>query len=124
MLTGTILRSCLLHNTHAHLGGNLNTAERNVTGVVTKLNIDRIHLIVLIVVISKHLSMVCQSASSREVCPCGFIGIGIRATSGKQFREDAADDRSQERETGAHDSDVAFCGGPIGGCDVAVCSVG
>ena len=67
--------------------------------------------------------MTCQGASSREICPRKFIGIGVGATSGKQSREDAADDGSQERETGAHDGDVAFCGGPIGGCDVAVCSM-
>lgn len=120
MLAGALLRSFLLHN--AHLGGNLDTTERTVIGVVTRLNIDRIHIKVLIVVLAKQLSMTCYSASSGEVCHSGFVGsISIGATCRQKPGEDAADYGSQKWETGAHDGDVAFCGGPVGGCDVAVC---
>lgn len=79
MLAGALLRSFLLHN--AHLGGNLDTTERTVIGVVPRLHIDRIHIKVLIVVLAKQLSMTCYSASSREVRHGGFVGsISIGAT--------------------------------------------
>lgn len=122
MLTGSLLRGFLLHN--AHLGGNLDTTERTVTGVVTRLNIDRIHIKVLIVVLAKQLSMTCYGPRSREVCRSGFVrSRSIGATCRQKPGEDAADYGSQEWEAGAHDGDVAFCGGPVGGCDVAVCIV-
>lgn len=114
-----LLRSCLLHNTH--LGGNLDTAKRTVAGVITRLDIDRIHVIVLILVLAIQLSMACQIASSGEVRDCGFVGsVAIRASCGEKPGEDAADNWSQEWETGAHDGDVAFCGCPVGGSDIAI----
>jgi hypothetical protein len=121
MLTA-LLRSRLLHNTH--LGGNLDTAERTVAGTVTRLDIDRIHIIVLILVLAIQLGMTCPVASSGEVRECGFVGsITIRAACGEKPWENAADNWPQEWETGAHDGDVAFCGGPVGGSYITICSV-
>lgn len=89
MLTA-LLRGRLLHNTH--LGGNLDTPRQTGAGVVTGLNIDRIHIIVLILVLAIQLSMTCQIAGCGEVCHCGFVGsIAIRATRGEKHREDATD---------------------------------
>lgn len=96
-----------------------------MAGVITRPNIARINIIVLVVVLTKQLSMTCYSLSSSEVHHRGFVGcIAVGAPCGEKPRENTADDGSQEWETRARDGDIAFCGSPVGGCDIAVYLVG
>lgn len=57
---------------------------------------------------------------TRAVCCVEAGSVAAVAVCGHELGEDAADYGAEEGERGANDSDIAFCGGPVGGGDVAV----
>lgn len=111
-----------LHDTH--LGGNFDTSKRAVTCKVARLDIDGVHIVVLVVVLAEELCVSCLAASCGHVCHGRSVGgVAVVAGCREELGEDAANDWSQEREAGADDCDIALCCCPVGGSHVAVCFV-
>jgi len=92
-----------------------------MTRPVTRLDIDRIHIKVLILILAEQLGMTRLSASPSNTRHRGLAGIAVVAVCREELGEDAADDWAQERQTGADDCYVALCSGPVGCTNVAVC---
>lgn len=57
---------------------------------------------------------------TRAVCCVEAGSVAAVAACGHEIGEDAANHGAEEGERGADDGDVAFCGGPVSGGDVAV----
>jgi hypothetical protein len=92
-----------------------------MTRAVSRLDIDRVHVIVFVHVLTENFGLTLRASTGEVVCGSSRVGcVGLVAVCREQFGEDAADDGSEEGETGAYNGDVAFCGGPIGGSNVAV----
>ena len=119
LFAGVPIFGALLYN--SHLSGNFNTSKGALARPVTLLDVDRIHIKVLIVIMAEQLGMACLSASCRDVGTRGLrASISVVASCRKEMGENAANDWAQEWQTRAHNGHIAFCSGPISSADVAV----
>lgn len=92
-----------------------------MTRPIPRLDIDRIHIKVLILVLAEQLRMTGLRAGGCQIRHRGLVTrVAVVAVRGQELGEDAADDRAQEGQARTYDGYVAFCGSPVGGTDVAV----
>jgi hypothetical protein len=54
-LTNSLINLALLHD--AHLSGNLDTTKRAMTRVITRLDINRIHIEILVCILAEELGV-------------------------------------------------------------------
>jgi hypothetical protein len=63
-----------------------------MTRAVTRLDIDRIHVKVLILIQAEELGMTCLCTSPGSIRHCGLASVAVVAVRREELGEDAADD--------------------------------
>lgn len=113
----------LLDHLRPHFNATKGTAGCTDMAGLAGLDVNGIHVVVAVLGVKLDLVAVGLRghaggghAADRHG---GIARVAVVAVGGQELGEEAADDGAEEGQARADDGDVAFCGGPVGGADVA-----